>query len=98
MKAYAKANIFLKLIGFDSRKYHLLESRFILLKDLFDELELVDKKSNSNKEFEIISNFNCENNIIQKAYWLLSRKYSNELKELFSTKSLKLKKNIPICA
>ncbi|EGJ3592576.1 4-(cytidine 5'-diphospho)-2-C-methyl-D-erythritol kinase, partial [Campylobacter jejuni] len=33
MKAYAKANIFLKLTGFDSRKYHLLESRFILLKD-----------------------------------------------------------------
>ncbi|EAH5877455.1 4-(cytidine 5'-diphospho)-2-C-methyl-D-erythritol kinase, partial [Campylobacter jejuni] len=26
MKAYAKANIFLKLTGFDSRKYHLLES------------------------------------------------------------------------
>ncbi|EAK1957893.1 4-(cytidine 5'-diphospho)-2-C-methyl-D-erythritol kinase, partial [Campylobacter jejuni] len=53
MKAYAKANIFLKLTGFDSRKYHLLESRFILLKDLFDELELVDKESDSKKEFEI---------------------------------------------
>ncbi|EGT9661012.1 4-(cytidine 5'-diphospho)-2-C-methyl-D-erythritol kinase, partial [Campylobacter coli] len=28
MKAYAKANIFLKLVGFDKRRYHLLESRF----------------------------------------------------------------------
>lgn len=98
MKAYAKANIFLKLTGFDSRKYHLLESRFILLKDVFDELELVDKESDSKKEFEIISNFKCENNIIQKAYLLLSRRYNNKLKELFSKKSLKLTKNIPVCA
>ncbi|HEB9272904.1 4-(cytidine 5'-diphospho)-2-C-methyl-D-erythritol kinase [Campylobacter sp. BCW_6875] len=98
MKAYAKANIFLKLTGFDSRKYHLLESRFILLKDVFDELELVDKESDSKKEFEIMSNFKCENNIIQKAYLLLSRRYNNELKELFSKKSLKLTKNIPVCA
>ncbi|MFQ6341492.1 4-(cytidine 5'-diphospho)-2-C-methyl-D-erythritol kinase [Campylobacter sp. VTCC 70190] len=96
MKAYAKANIFLKLSGFDSRKYHLLESRFILLKDIFDELELVDKTSS--EEFEIISNFECENNIIQKAYWLLSKSYGKELKELFSKKSLKLTKNIPVCA
>ncbi|EKI5322357.1 4-(cytidine 5'-diphospho)-2-C-methyl-D-erythritol kinase, partial [Campylobacter jejuni] len=38
------------------------------------------------------------NNIIQKAYLLLSRRYNNELKELFSKKSLKLTKNIPVCA
>ncbi|RQD68307.1 4-(cytidine 5'-diphospho)-2-C-methyl-D-erythritol kinase [Campylobacter hepaticus] len=98
MKAYAKANIFLKLTGFDLRKYHLLESRFILLKDLFDELELVDKPVNSKQEFQIISDFKCENNIINKAYLLLCKTYKNELKELFSTKSLKLTKNIPICA
>ncbi|UWN53411.1 4-diphosphocytidyl-2-C-methyl-D-erythritol kinase [Campylobacter jejuni] len=70
----------------------------MLLKDLFDELELVDKESDSKKEFEIISNFKCENNIIQKAYLLLSKRYNNELKELFSKKSLKLTKNIPVCA
>lgn len=29
---------------------------------------------------------------------LLSRRYNNELKELFSKKSLKLTKNIPVCA
>ncbi|EAM0326314.1 4-(cytidine 5'-diphospho)-2-C-methyl-D-erythritol kinase, partial [Campylobacter coli] len=60
MKAYAKANIFLKLVGFDKRRYHLLESRFILLKNLFDEIRIVEKSSNSPKGFEIISNFNCE--------------------------------------
>ena len=98
MKAYAKANIFLKLTGFDSRKYHLLESRFILLKDLFDELELVDKESDSKKEFEIISNFKCENNIIQKAYLLLSKRYNNELKELFSKKQHGLEAQLTIHA
>ncbi|EAL6102290.1 4-(cytidine 5'-diphospho)-2-C-methyl-D-erythritol kinase, partial [Campylobacter coli] len=52
MKAYAKANIFLKLVGFDKRRYHLLESRFILLKNLFDEIHIVEKSSNSPKGFE----------------------------------------------
>ncbi|EAI1055510.1 4-(cytidine 5'-diphospho)-2-C-methyl-D-erythritol kinase [Campylobacter coli] len=99
MKAYAKANIFLKLAGFDKRRYHLLESRFILLRNLFDEIYIVDKNSNSPKGFEIISNFNCEDNIITKAYWLLCQNgYQNELEEFFKTKSLKLIKNIPTCA
>ncbi|EAI7265266.1 4-(cytidine 5'-diphospho)-2-C-methyl-D-erythritol kinase [Campylobacter coli] len=99
MKAYAKANIFLKLVGFDERRYHLLESRFILLKNLFDEIYIVDKSSDSPKGFEIISNFNCEDNIITKAYWLLCQNgYQNELEEFFKTKSLKLIKNIPTCA
>ncbi|HEB9309243.1 TPA: 4-(cytidine 5'-diphospho)-2-C-methyl-D-erythritol kinase [Campylobacter coli] len=99
MKAYAKANIFLKLVGFDKRRYHLLESRFILLKNLFDEIYIVDKSSNSPKGFEIISNFNCKDNIITKAYWLLCQNgYQNELEEFFKTKSLKLIKNIPTCA
>ena len=99
MKAYAKANIFLKLVGFDKRRYHLLESRFILLKNLFDEIHIVEKSSNSPKGFEIISNFNCEDNIITKAYHLLCQNgYQNKLEEFFKTKSLKLIKNIPTCA
>ncbi|SPV23995.1 4-diphosphocytidyl-2-C-methyl-D-erythritol kinase [Campylobacter coli] len=99
MKAYAKANIFLKLVGFDKRRYHLLESRFILLKNLFDEIRIVEKSSNSPKGFEIISNFNCEDNIITKAYHLLCQNgYQNKLEEFFKTKSLKLIKNIPTCA
>ncbi|MCX2682420.1 4-(cytidine 5'-diphospho)-2-C-methyl-D-erythritol kinase [Campylobacter sp. MIT 21-1685] len=97
MKAYAKANIFLKLVGLDSRKYHLIESRFIILDTLFDELLLVDEKHTDG--FEIISEFDCEDNIIKKAYFLLCKKgFQNELEELFRQKSLKLIKHIPVCA
>ena len=98
MKAYAKANIFLKITGIDARKYHLLSSRFVLLKEFYDELELVGKKGVC-EGFELISDFKCENNIIKKAYDLLAKiGFENELCELFKSKSLKLSKNIPICA
>ncbi|MBZ7945591.1 4-(cytidine 5'-diphospho)-2-C-methyl-D-erythritol kinase [Campylobacter sp. LH-2024] len=94
MKAYAKANIFLKIVGLDTRGYHLLISRFILLKDLYDELYLSNEKTQEG--FEIISDFYCENNIIKKAYHLLCNYgYKKELEELFKNKSLKLIKNIP---
>lgn len=97
MKAYAKANIFLKLTGLDERKYHLIQSRFVLLEHLFDELFLVDEKHKAS--FEIISEFACQENIIQKAYILLCQKgFQKQLEELFRQKSLKLIKNIPVCA
>ncbi|QWU80417.1 4-(cytidine 5'-diphospho)-2-C-methyl-D-erythritol kinase [Campylobacter novaezeelandiae] len=97
MKAYAKANIFLKLIGFDKRSYHLLKSRFILIEDLFDELLIINQKTQEG--FELISDFVCENNIIKKAYNLLcDYGYKNELEEFFKNQSLKLIKNIPTCA
>lgn len=97
MKAYAKANVFLKLLGFDFRNYHFLKSRFILLPFLYDELFLSDEKEQEG--FEILSDFKCENNILEQAYNLLCKKgYENELKELFKNKSLKLIKNIPTCA
>lgn len=97
MKAFAKANIFLKLIGFDKRFYHCLQSRFILINTLFDELFLSKDKQNSG--FELQSDFKCEDNIIFKAYALLRENgFSNELDECFKTHSLVLKKNIPLCA
>ncbi|QOR00714.1 MULTISPECIES: 4-(cytidine 5'-diphospho)-2-C-methyl-D-erythritol kinase [unclassified Campylobacter] len=94
MKAYAKANIFLKIIGFDSRSYHLLQSRFVLLKDIFDELSFSDEKSKEG--FEIIGNF-TQDTILHKTYKALADLgFSNELNEFFKNKSLKLIKNIPI--
>ncbi|EIZ5520065.1 4-(cytidine 5'-diphospho)-2-C-methyl-D-erythritol kinase [Campylobacter upsaliensis] len=97
MKAYAKVNIFLKIIGLDNRGYHLLNSRFVLLDTLYDELILIDEKQKEG--FELISDFKCEDNIINKAYHLLCKEgFENELKEFFSKKSLKLIKNIPTCA
>ncbi|MBS4234849.1 4-(cytidine 5'-diphospho)-2-C-methyl-D-erythritol kinase [Campylobacter vulpis] len=97
MKAYAKVNIFLKIIGLDERGYHLLSSRFVLLDTLYDELFLSNEKQKEG--FELISDFKCENNIIDKAYRLLCEEgFENELKEFFNKKSLKLIKNIPTCA
>jgi len=94
MKAFAKANIFLKLIGTDKRGYHLLESRFILLENLFDELSFTNHKTKEG--FEIQSDFK-EETIITRAYNLLCQKgYKEELEEFFKNKSLKLIKNIPI--
>ncbi|MBF7069438.1 4-(cytidine 5'-diphospho)-2-C-methyl-D-erythritol kinase [Campylobacter volucris] len=94
MKAYAKANIFLKITGFDLRSYHLISSRFILLKHLYDELSFSDEKYKDG--FEIIGNFN-QDTIIHKAYQELENLgFKNELDEFFKHKSLKLIKNIPI--
>lgn len=97
MKAYAKANIFLKLIGFDKKGYHLLKSRFVLIKELFDELILSKDKQKTG--FELISDFVCENNIITKAYELLRESgFAGALDEYFYSHSLILRKNIPQCA
>ena len=62
MRAFAKANVFLKLVGFDERKYHYLVSRFVLLDEIYDEIELTKDKTNAG--FEIITKFcelECEN-------------------------------------
>lgn len=94
MKAYAKANIFLKITGFDSRNYHTLSSRFILLENLYDELFFSNEKTQNG--FEIISDFQCNDNIIKKAYDLLCNEgYKNILEDFFQNKSLQLIKNIP---
>lgn len=97
MKAKAKLNIFLKILGFDERKYHLLSSRFILLDEPYDELYFTNSKQNEG--FEILSDFQCENNIIKKAYNMLCLKgFKNKLEEFFKQKSLVLTKNIPLCS
>lgn len=97
MKAYAKANIFLKLTGFDTRGYHLLQSRFVLLDTLFDELTLSKDKQKSG--FELQSNFECADNLIFKAYALLRESgFAGALDECFQSHALVLKKNIPICS
>lgn len=95
MKAFAKANVFLKLVGFDERKYHYLVSRFVLLDEIYDEIELTKDKTKAG--FEIISDFQCENNIIIKAYKMLCESgFKGVLDECFSQFSLKLTKKIPI--
>ena len=93
--AYAKVNIFLKIVG-KRGNYHELLSRFVLVKNLYDELEFKEKQSSD--EFELVGEFGCElkQNTIYKAYSSTCRAgYEKELKEFFKHRSLHVKKNIP---
>ncbi len=94
-KAYAKVNIFLKIVGVRG-DYHEIISRFILVRNLFDELSFVDK--NSNQEFELYGDFGCElkNNTIYKAYEALKNAgFQKQVTRLFENIALKVEKNIP---
>lgn len=94
-KAYAKVNIFLKIVG-TRGNYHELLSRFVKIENFYDELEFKDKKSDS--EFELVGDFGCalESNTIFKAYKATCKAgYEKELKEFFAKKALHVKKNIP---
>ena len=94
-KAYAKVNIFLKIVG-TRGDYHEIMSRFILHKTLFDELYFVEKKSD--KEFELVGDFGCPlyQNTIYKAYKALMKAgFGREVSKVFQTKALHVEKNIP---
>ena len=95
MKAYAKVNIFLKIVG-KRENYHELLSRFIKVENLYDELEFVEKQNN--EEFELHGEFGCplKSNTIYKAYLSICKAgFEKELKEFFTCKALHVKKNIP---
>ena len=54
-KAYAKVNIFLKIVG-TRGNYHELVSRFMIVPSLFDTLSFVPKKSKEAFEYGISRN------------------------------------------
>ncbi len=94
-KAYAKVNIFLKVVG-TRGDYHEICSRFILVKNLFDELNFVAKKSE--QKFELSGDFGCElkQNTIYKAFVSLREAgFKQELDEFFSKNALHVEKHIP---
>jgi 4-diphosphocytidyl-2-C-methyl-D-erythritol kinase len=96
-KAYAKVNIFLKITG-TRGGYHEILSRFMRVKNLYDELSFVKKSSD---DFEIIGEFSCTTtqNTIYKAYVaLLQYTKSDKLKELMQNYAIKVDKNIPAFA
>ncbi|NLK66195.1 MAG: 4-(cytidine 5'-diphospho)-2-C-methyl-D-erythritol kinase [Campylobacteraceae bacterium] len=100
MKSYAKLNVFLKIVG-TRGNFHEINSRFILHKELFDEIEFVE--SGENNGLKIISNIEISGeNIIQKAYSELAKfsggVYKETLKEYFKNHAVKLTKNIPMGA
>ena len=62
-KSYAKINLFLKIEGYKDG-YHQLNSRFMKVKNLYDEIEFKEGT------FNIIGDFDCavRDNTIFKAY------------------------------
>ena len=88
-KSYAKINLFLKIEGYKDG-YHQLNSRFMKVKDLYDEIEF--KKGT----FNIIGDFNCtvRDNTIFKAYHRLIT-YFPDIRDYFIDKQIVVTKNIP---
>ncbi len=93
-KAFAKVNIFLKITAFRG-DYHELVSRFMIVENLFDELEF--RKKSKNVEFELVGDFGCplESNTIFKAYKALLKEGYAKAKDFLQSYSLHVSKNIP---
>ena len=90
-KSYAKVNIFLKIVGL-RENYHLIASRFVRVKNLFDTISFIKKDVDN---FSIEGNFSCilEKNTVYKAYKELEK--FDEVKEFFKKNIVKIDKNIP---
>jgi len=93
-KAYAKINIFLKIVGLRDN-YHEIVSRFIKYYDLFDEIEFVEG-SFDRFEIEGTPNIKREENIIYKAFAALNYYTQNpKIIDFFFSHKVVIKKNIP---
>ena len=90
-KAYAKVNIFLKIVG-TRDNYHELISRFMKLSNLYDTISF--EPLEHEKEFELVGNFGCEleKNSIYKAYLGIKEHITNDF---FKTHRVVVEKNIP---
>jgi len=90
IKAFAKVNIFLKITGHDG-SYHLLKSRFMKVKNIYDEIEIKEAE-----KFNIKGDINCalRDNSVFKAYIELTKEYP-EIKKWFIGKEIIIHKNIP---
>jgi len=91
-KAYAKVNIFLKIVG-KKDGYHLLASRFVRVKNLFDIIKFEKGEFGS---FVLEGKFGCElkSNTIYKGYLELL-KIAPHIKEFFRKYKVVVEKNIP---
>lgn len=94
-KAHAKVNIFLKIVG-TRGDYHEINSRFMLVKNLFDTLSFEPKQSD--EPFELVGDFNCalSENTIYKMYLALQNSgYAKQVDEVMAKYALHVKKKIP---
>ncbi len=90
MKSFAKVNIALKIVG-KRDNYHTIFSRFMRVKNLFDEIEFIKQDVS---EFTIIGDFSClmEQNTVYKAYNLIK---NSEIEDFFKSHIVVIKKSIP---
>lgn len=85
-KAYAKINVYLKVLGKRDDGYHDLETLVVPV-NIYDELEFYDS------EYDIVeSNRNIKDNIMFKAI-----RYMKETYKIDKCVKIILKKNIPLC-
>lgn len=94
-KAFAKVNIFLKIVGIRGN-YHELNSRFVRVDNLFDEVEFVEGKFD---KFTIdgFENIKREDNLIYKAFVKLNEYTQNPaIIDFFYSHKVVVKKNIPL--
>ena len=94
MKSYAKVNIFLKITG-KRGNYHEIISRFMLVKNYFDEIHFTPSRGDS---FRVDGNFSCklEQNTIYKAYKGLLEYTNNPIiSEFFKYNVVRVEKIIP---
>lgn len=93
-KSYAKVNIFLKIIGFNT-PYHEISSRFMLVKDLYDVLWF---EPGDGKGFSVVGDFDCDmkDNTIYHAYEKLIELTSyKRIVDFCDTHKIVVYKNIP---
>jgi len=90
IKAHAKVNVFLKIVGHDGF-YHLIKSRFMKVKNLYDTIEIKEAE-----KFNIVGDINCvlRDNTVFKAYVELTKAYP-DIKKWFIGKEIIINKNIP---
>ena len=99
-KSFAKVNIFLKITGlkeFQGKTLHTLNSRFMLVENLYDTIEFIPCSCDS---FTLEGlDIPKEQNIIYKAYKALNQ-YTGDLDilEFFYNHKVVVKKNIPLGA
>jgi 4-diphosphocytidyl-2-C-methyl-D-erythritol kinase len=96
IKAHAKVNIFLKIVG-TRGEYHLLSSRFMQLKDLYDTISFKPSQKVQHC-FRLEGTFGCSlaNNTIYKAYHLLNLATGGKrLASFFKEHYVAVEKRIP---
>ncbi len=91
MKAVAKINIFLKIVG-RRGNYHELVSRFVRYEELYDEIFLEEAEGG---ECEIVGmDIEQKNNTIYKAYEAL-QKVAPQIKDFMQNRRVRVIKRIP---